>query len=395
MSYGHEARQAAFPLDPYLERVHEMPSAQKASYRVSGGALMAAPAEIVQPRCRINVLDAPGSDWDPFVMGFPDSSVYHLSGWTQIAREVFAHRGMFVEARDSAGALMGVLPVIQQRSRLLGNFATSLAFFNYGGALAADPLVARQLMIAAAEAAEERGCRYLEFRDVHPRPVEWTQRNDKITLRLELPETIEALSKSLGSKVRSQVKRAEREGVECRTGSAALLDQFYGVFAENMRDLGTPVYPKRFFEAILKRFEEYCQLVVIESHGEPWAAAFLVFWRGGAEVPWASCRAKAKPLGANMRLYWELLSQAIGCGCRSFDFGRSTVNSGTYRFKRQWGAQPAPLYWYRWNRHGSGGETSAGEERGKVMSLATAIWQRLPLPIANTLGPVISGSLPW
>jgi serine/alanine adding enzyme len=195
--------------------------------------------------------------------------------------------------------------------------------------------------------------------------------------------------------LRSQVKRAQREGVECRTGTgAALLDGFYGVFAENMRDLGTPVYPKRFFRTILERFGQHCQLVVIESNGEPWAAAFLVFWRGGAEVPWASCRARAKPLGANMKLYWELLSHAIDRGCTSFDFGRSTVDSGTYRFKQQWGAQPVPLHWYRWERRGSG-QTAGGEEKGKAMRLATAIWQRLPAPVANTLGPFISGALPW
>lgn len=393
MSYGREAG---------LESIHPPQSAHEPPYRLTegipdagGGGLMAAPAEIAQPPCRVNVLEAPGSDWDPFVTAFPDASIYHLRGWTELAREVFGHRGLFLEARDSSASLMGVLPVIQQRSRLLGNFATSLAFFNYGGALAADPLVAQQLMARAAQAAEELGCRYVEFRDVQERPGEWTKRTDKMTLRLALPDTVEALSKRLGAKLRSQVKRAAREGLECRTGSVALLDEFYAVFAENMRDLGTPVYPKRFFEAILRRFEPHCQLVVIESKGEPWAAGFLVFWRGCAEVPWASCRAKAKPLGANMRLYFELLSQAIGRGCRSFDFGRSTVDSGTYRFKQQWGAEPMPLHWYRWERQASGGETSAGEERGKARELATAIWQRLPLPIANALGPVISGSLPW
>lgn len=356
---------------------------------------MAAPAQIAQPGCRVLAPEAAAPDWDPFVMGFPGASLYHLSGWTEIAREAFGHRVLFVEARDSSGSLQGVLPVIQQRSWLLGNFATSLAFFNYGGALAADSVVAQRLMIRASESAQALGCRYLEFRDVQPRPGEWTRRTDKITLRLELPDTVEALSKRLGAKLRSQVKRAEREGLECRTGSIALLDDFYAVFAENMRDLGTPVYPKRFFEAILKRFEPYCQLVVIGARGEPWAAAFLVYWRGCAEIPWASCRAKAKPLGANMKLYWEALSQAVGRGCKSFDFGRSTIDSGTYRFKRQWGAEPMPLHWYRWERDARRQETSAGEERGKGIRLATAIWQRLPLPIANTLGPLISGALPW
>lgn len=355
---------------------------------------MAVPAEHAQPGYQVSVREAPGADWDPFVMDFADASLYHLAGWTQIAREVFGHRALFLECRDASGTLTGILPVIHQRSRLLGNFATSLAFFNYGGALAADPLAAQQLMVRAAQAAEALGCRYLEFRDTQPRAGEWSRRTDKITLRLELPQTVEALSKRLGSKLRSQVKRATREGVQSRTGGADLLDAFYAVFAENMRDLGTPVYPKRFFQAILERFGSHCQLVVIESGGEPWAAAFLAYWRGTAEVPWASCRAKAKPLGANMRLYWELLSQAIGRGCTAFDFGRSTIDSGTYRFKLQWGAQPVPLHWYRWERDGA--PLSAGaEERGRAMQLATSIWQRLPLPLANALGPLISGSLPW
>jgi FemAB-related protein (PEP-CTERM system-associated) len=376
-----------------------MQSAPKAPYGLSerhcGGVVMAASPEISQTLCRVAASEAPGPDWDPFVRGLPDSSIYHLSGWTEIARDVFGHRALFVEARDSAGVLTGVLPVIQQRSWLLGNFATSLAFFNYGGALASDALIAQQLMVRASEAAETLGCKYLEFRDVQPRLGEWSRRTDKVTLRLDLPDTVGELSKRLGSKLRSQVKRVAREGIQCRTGSLGLLNEFYSVFAENMRDLGTPVYPKRFFEAILRRFEESCQLVVVGSQGEPWAAALLVFWRDSAEVPWASCRAKAKPLGANMRLYWELLSQAIGRGCTSFDFGRSTVDSGTYRFKQQWGAKPTPLHWYRWERQGIGHEVATVERTGKAMQLATAVWQRLPLGIANTLGPLISGALPW
>jgi serine/alanine adding enzyme len=356
---------------------------------------MVCSTQVVQPEFRVTVREAPGPDWDSFVMASPDSSIYHLSGWTEMVREVFGHRLLFVESRDLSGSLVGVLPVIQQRSWLLGNFATSLAFFNYGGALAADPLVAQEMMIRASEEAEALGCRYIEFRDVQSRSGNWSVRTDKIALQLDLPDTLEVLSKRLGSKLRSQVKRAEREEVQCKTGTAALLDDFYAVFAENMRDLGTPVYPKRFFEAILKRFEEHCQLVVIESRGEPWAAAFLVFWRGRAEVPWASCRAKAKPLGANMKLYWELLAQSVGRGCKSFDFGRSTVDSGTYRFKLQWGARPVPLYWYRWERHATEQQVATGAEKGRVMQAATAIWQRLPLALANTLGPLVSGALPW
>lgn len=345
--------------------------------------------------CSVTVRNAPGRDWDPFVTDASDSSLYHLSGWTELATEIFGHRAYFVEARDRSGRLAGVLPVVQQRSLLLGNFATSVAFFNYGGPVSADQDVAHRLMLRASQEAEAHGCRYLEFRDTQDRPGGWAMRTDKITLQLALPTSFEALSKGLGSKLRSQVKRAEREGVSRRSGTRELVNDFYTVFAETMRDLGTPVYPRRFFEAILNRYEPRCQLVVIDWQGRPAAAAFLVFWRDRAEVPWAACRAKAKPLGLNMKLYWELLSIAVDRGCKTFDFGRSTVDSGTYRFKRQWGAQPVPLRWYRWERNRGPEASATGDERGKTLQIATALWQRLPLGVANTLGPLVSGSLPW
>ena len=343
----------------------------------------------------VTVRDTPSVDWDAFVSEASNASLTHLSGWTELAREVFGHRVLFIEARDASGTLTGVLPIVQQRHRLLGNFATSVAFFTYGGALAADPEVAQHLMRRAAEAADALGCRYLEFRDTQQRSDEWNRRSDKVALQLDLPRTFEELATRLGSKLRSQVKRAEREGLERRIGTVDLLDDFYAVFAENMRDLGTPVYPKRFFEAILRRFEPHCRLIVIDWQGRPAATGFLTFWRDRTEIPWASCRADAKRVGVNMKLYWEALGVAIERGCSVFDFGRSTVDSGTDRFKRQWGAQPVPLYWYRWERAHRESDVAASEGKGWARQLATAIWQRLPLQVANTLGPLISGALPW
>ncbi|MES1263377.1 MAG: FemAB-like protein, partial [Peristeroidobacter soli] len=121
-----------------------------------------------------------------------------------------------------------------------------------------------------------------------------------------------------------------------------------------------------------------------------------------AEIPWASCRADAKPLGMNMKLYWEVLSLAIERGCTSFDFGRSTVDSGTFKFKKQWGAQPLPLHWHRWERRPAPAtvapdspDSAAGMGRGRIMRSATAVWQKLPLSVANTIGPWVSPGLPW
>jgi hypothetical protein len=180
-----------------------------------------------------------------------------------------------------------------------------------------------------------------------------------------------------------------------RTGGRELLDDFYGVFAQNMRDLGTPVYPKRFFAAILERFSEHATLVVIDHQGVPSAAGFLVIDGARAEIPWASCRAQSKSIGLNMKLYSEVLCHVIERGCTSFDFGRSTLDSGTYKFKKQWGAEPQQLYWHRWERDASPAKAGGSAKDGRLMRYATVIWQKLPLGVANALGPLVSPSLPW
>ena len=346
----------------------------------------------------LSVTSAPGPDWDEFVRGRPEASAYLRSRWTLLSRDVFRLRAYYIEARDAAGTLVGVLPVVQQRS-LIGNFATSVPFFNYGGALATSDDIALQLMNCAREFARDAGCSYLELRDIHPRPnaVEqgWQVRTDKVTMVLSLPASADELGKRLGSKLRSQIKRSDREGVQTKTGGLDLLDAFYDVFCRNMHELGTPVYPKRFFHAILEQFAADTKLVVIERAGTPLAGGFLVFDGRRAEIPWACCHPEAKPLGINMRLYWEVLATTIERGCDSFDFGRSSVDSGTFRFKQQWGAKPLPLHWYRWERRPPAANPPRSAAEGRLMRLATAIWQRMPLRLANALGPLVSPALPW
>jgi serine/alanine adding enzyme len=356
-----------------------------------------APVAAQEPNYRISITSDPASDWDAFVRAQPAASVYLLSGWVVLVRQLFKHDVYFIEARDSADTLIGILPLIRQKS-LLGNFATSLAFFNYGGPLCNSDVVAVALMSKAREMAASLSCSYLELRDRVPRPaVDWQLRTDKVSMVLALPKSFEALSKALGAKLRSQVKRADREEPTVRVGGGELVADFYNVFAHNMRDLGTPVYPIRFFEALVAAFPDYCKVVVTYSRGKPAAAGFLVIYNGFAEIPWAACHADAKPLGFNMKLYWEVLKFAVEQGCHSFDFGRSTIDAGTYKFKKQWGAQPVPLYWYRWERRAASVRPAdAGESGGGgLMRYAVPIWQRMPLRAANTIGPWISPYLPW
>lgn len=347
------------------------------------------------PSLIVSVLAQPSAQWDEFVAARADASVYLLSGWALLAREVFGHAAYFIEARDAAQRLVGVLPIVQQKSLLLGNFATSLPFFNYGGSLCEDEAVAEAMMERGRLLAQQLGCSYLEYRDAQPRTGDWIRRTDKVSMILPLPATFAALSQQLGSKLRSQVKRVEREEPAVRIGGAELADDFYTVFAHNMRDLGTPVYPRKFFRALLLRFPDKCRLVVVDCRGKPAAAAFLVIHNGRAEIPWAACRAEYKPLGFNMKLYWEVLTFVVAQGCSSFDFGRSTVDAGTYKFKQQWGGRPVQLYWHRWEKGVRADAPQAPREGGKVTELLSQVWRRMPVGLANALGPFISPALPW
>jgi len=334
-------------------------------------------------------------DWDAYVRDQAAASIYLRSGWTLLARQVFGHEIYFLVARDESGAVRGVLPLVRQKSLAFGDFMTSLPFFNYGGAVADTPEILVQLMEFARALAQERGCSYLELRDVERHPVQWLLRTDKVSMVLKLPPDTGAFAKQLGSKLRSQIKRADREGATVRRGAAELLDDFYEVFCRTMRDLGTPVYPRRFFSAILSAFPQECLLVIVYRGAVPAAGGFLVCARGRAEIPWAACRNDAKPAGFNMKLYYEAIAAVIERQCVEFDFGRSSRDSGTYRFKAQWGAEPVQLHWHRWEAKARADAQDRPAGPGRVMQLAIRIWSRLPLRIANRLGPWISGGLPW
>jgi len=347
------------------------------------------------PLFDVSVRSTPSEHWDAFVLARSCANIYTLGAWVLLAHEVFGHATYFLEARDKASELIGVLPVVQQRSFLLGNFATSLPFFTYGGVVSDRDDVVIALMSRAQQLAQELGCSYLEFRDSVQRPGKWGIRTDKVSMVLQLPKSFAELSRQLGSKLRSQVKRADRQAHSVRIGGAELVDDFYNVFAQNMRDLGTPVYPRKFFEAILKRCPQYCHILVINDALKPVAAAFLVIHNRRAEIPWAACLAVAKPLGFNMKLYWEVLSFVCEQGCTHFDFGRSTMDSGTYQFKKQWGSQPVQLYWHRWEREIGASLVPSPQSGNGVMHQASKIWKRLPLRLANTIGPLVSPYLPW
>ena len=267
----------------------------------------------------------------------------------------------------------------------------SLPFFNYGGVIAENELIREKLVQAAISVSSDIGLSHIEFRDTRPfdgLPV----REDKVAMWLDLPDSEDALAKSLGAKRRSQIKRPQREHPTVLKGGAELLDDFYRVFSQNMRDLGTPVYSKVMFHEILHRFPKEAQIIVIRVEGQPAAVAFLFHHREITEVPWASTMRKFNAISINMLLYWEVLCESIQRGSSIFDFGRSTLDSGTYRFKKQWGAKPVQLYWHY--ALGAGQEMPSLSPSSGKYDLAIKVWQHLPLWLTKIVGPQIVRNLP-
>lgn len=303
-----------------------------------------------------------------------------------------------VVARSGGGAICGYLPLAIVSSSLFGRFLVSLPYLNRAGVVAVEREAAWGLVDRAVALADQHNVKYLELRDHGPARHDLdghsalgASRGDKYRMVLELPADGEALWKGLGPKVRNQVRKGETNNLKVRWGGLELLRDFYAVFAVNMRDLGTPVYPKRLFRSILERFAGEAELAVVDHEGQPIAGAVLVHDQESTQVPSASCLRRFNATNANMWMYHQLLLRAIGRGASGFDFGRSSEGAGTYRFKKQWGAQPHPTVWRYHVRHGdvtSMRPDSPGNRR------RVEAWQKLPVWLTRCIGPMIVRGIP-
>ena len=327
-----------------------------------------------------------------FVENCDRSSVYHMPEWCGLIDRVFNNESYYFYAESHTKEIIGVLPVVRLKSHLFGDYFISMPYFNYGGAIAKNDEIENDLISVATGLAKGIGVTHIEFRDQKIRDNQLPVRTDKVCMILELPSDTDSLEKNIGSKKRSQIKRPIREGAEKIIGGQDLIDEFYDVFSTNMRDLGTPVYGKNFFIEILQTFPDITRIVLIRLKGKAAASGFLIGHHDKLEIPWASTKRQYNQYSVNMLLYWEVLKYVIENKYKKFDFGRSTINSGTYRFKKQWGAKPLQLYWYYWLRDGLSMPNLTTSN--PKYQLAIKAWQHLPLFIANYVGPKIVKNLP-
>ncbi len=324
-----------------------------------------------------------------FVKSNTAAKIYHLPECCELLKNEFGHDYYYFVAFQGL-EIVGILPLVRQKSSLFGDHLISIPFFNYGGIVALTPEIEHQLEISTIQLAKQLEIPDVEFRELlHRKGMQSSEH--KVTMLLELQDE-NTLWQSLGSKVRAQIKRPTQLNIESKIGKAELLDDFYYVFSRNMRDLGTPVYQKSFFQAIITNFDKHVYLHVVAISGKPVGAALILGFKDTAEIPWASTLREYNKYGTNMFMYWEVLKNVINNNYRYFDFGRSSIDSSTYRFKKQWGAQPVQLVWNYWLAPGHG--IPANNPANKKYLLAIKIWQNLPLWFANWLGPKLARNLP-
>ncbi len=337
---------------------------------------------------------APGreAEWDAFVAAHPEASHYHRAGWRDVIRAAFGH-STFLRVARREGRIAGVLPVVRFANPIFGRYLVSMPYLNRGGILAADPDAARALLDDARALVQATGSASCELRHASPIDPSLPRRDEKVSMSLDLSPGADALWDAVGAKVRNLVRKAEKAGLAARAGDPGKdFAAFYDLFAENMRDLGTPVYSPRFFREVLRVFPDSTRLSLVESPAGPAAAALCVTHGRFTEIHWAASKRALLAQSPNMLLYWEAISWAARSGLETFCFGRSTEDSGPYRFKKQWGAVPRRLAWEYL--------LAPGESPPKLnpsnpkYRAAVAAWKKLPVGVSRIVGPPIVRHIP-
>jgi FemAB-related protein (PEP-CTERM system-associated) len=328
-------------------------------------------------------------DWDRFVEHCAEATFFHRAGWKQVIERSFGHRCHYLYA-ERAGRIEGVLPLVHMNSRLFGNALISTAFCVQGGPAAANPSARGALDAAAVELAGTLGVDHLEYRLRAPMHGDWSCESDLYaTFRRALDPDPEVNLLAIPRKQRAEVRRAQRLGLSSEIDQDA--DRCYRIYGESLRNLGTPVFAKRYLESLKEVFAEACEILTVVHQGRAVSSVLSFTFRDQVLPYYGGGVATARGLGANHFMYWEVMRRACERGLRTFDFGRSKRGTGAYDFKRFFGFEPEPLHYeYKLLRRREVPRVNPLNPKYRAL---VALWRRLPLSVANRIGPPIARQL--
>ena len=327
--------------------------------------------------------------WDAFVLACPQATFFHRAGWQKIIGEVFRHSTYFLYA-ERDGQIEGVLPLAQVKSFLFGHSLVGLPFAVYGGAAASNDAAADALETEAQAIAQKLGAEHLELRNVQRRHEDWPLQDLYVTFRKEILPDAEANMLAIPRKQRAMVRKGIKNNLRSEIDPG--VDRFFALFAGNVHRHGTPAMPKRWFQALRDEFGADCEvLTVVSASGQPLSSVLSFYFRDEVLPYYAGDDEAARDLAANDFKYWELLRRSCERGLKRFDFGRSKQGTGPYAFKKNWGFEATPLqYEYRLYKRAAVPQNNPNNAKYQML---IKTWRRLPLGLANWLGPFVVRNL--
>jgi len=342
----------------------------------------------------MNIRQATDSDrdnWDNFVNKHSNSTPYHLFAWTKAVKNAYGFGSINLIAEE-ADRLVGIFPMTMLKTPFKRPTFVALPYCDIGSLLTISSEAQAALLEEACAIAKANNASTLDIRgEINPALIESQgyhiqESSNKGRMLLRLPASSTELWQGFKAKLRSQIRKAEKNGLTFQFTNEEL-DDFYAVFCINMRDLGSPVHSKKWFTEIIRQYADRAQVGLVYFQGKVIGGGIILRVGDNISIPWASTLRTHNHFSPNMLLYWKFLEYAADNGCATFDFGRSTPGEGTYKFKAQWGAEPAPLKWQSINF--SAVTRTNQSAPSNYRQIAEKIWQRFPLGLANVLGPAI------
>lgn len=327
--------------------------------------------------------------WDDFVLSRPDSHFFQRSGWQIVLTQIFHHECYYLFSEVN-GEITGILPLAHVKSILFGDSLKSLPFAAYGGTVAVDVITAERLEQEAKEVALRLNVKYLEIRSSSKRHEDWPAQDLYVTFRKNISPDSEKNMLSIPRKQRAMIRKgmAQRLSSEFRDD----VEEFYRLYAENVHRHGTPALPRRYFQLLLAVFPESCNVLLVSAPSGQKLSGVLNFYFRNEVLPYyAGDTEKARVVAANDFKYWELMRLAAERGCGVFDFGRSKKNTGSFSFKKNWGFEPSELYYEYCLFKGT--DIPQINPSNPKFEFFIKTWKRLPIRVANRIGPYIVRSL--
>jgi FemAB-related protein (PEP-CTERM system-associated) len=332
--------------------------------------------------------------WSEYVSSHPAATAYHQYAWVEAVKKAYGHDCASLIAKDkNSGRVVGIYPSVLMKIPFSGKQICALPYCDLGYGLADDESTLSSMQDILMGKVSQGIADKLEVRGT-AEDCDDTEKfsNKKVRMLLSLPESSESLMAGFKSKLRSQIRKAEKNGLTTELGaSESLLEHFYTVYATNMRDLGSPVHAKKWFREIVSAYQNKCLISVVYEGSTPIGGGLIIKCGNTASIPWASTLREYNKLAPNMLLYWSLLEHCADSGVEMFDFGRSTFEEGTYKFKKQWGAKPQLLDWRKFDANGEllqKNETTPNSASA-LRTTAENIWRKLPLKMTITIGSTI------